>query len=207
MIIKDEISFLFEKFKINVSGILHIGAHHCEELPIYLKYTNKILWIEALPEIVEENKKNNKELKIINAVVTDVDGDDIEFNITNNIKCSSIFDLHLHKDVHPEVIVEKKIHLKTKTIKTIFKENNILDNDFNVLVMDIQGAELLALKGMGDIIKNIEYIYIEVSEKPMYKGSCLIDDVHNFLYDFGFERKYLMLLNNYGNAFYIKNNY
>ena len=31
------LSGLFEHFKLNITGILHIGAHECEELNDYLK--------------------------------------------------------------------------------------------------------------------------------------------------------------------------
>ena len=51
---------LKQKFNINVRGILHVGAHTCEELSAYLQLginINNIYWIEALPELVEKNKK------------------------------------------------------------------------------------------------------------------------------------------------------
>ena len=41
--------------KDKVKGVVHIGAHTCEELPFYYKLglTNQdILWIEANPKLV-----------------------------------------------------------------------------------------------------------------------------------------------------------
>ena len=201
---ENKLPFLLEKFHVKISGILHVGAHLCEEHPLYLNLTNRILWIEALPDFVERNKKNIQNLNIINAVVSDVDGELVEFNITNNTKCSSMLDLGHHKNVHPEVFVESKLKLKTKKISTLYKENNINYSDYNVLVMDIQGAELPALKGMGDILNFFDSIFIEVAEKAMYEGSCLLQDIDDFLSNLGYERKYLMLLNSYGDAFYLK---
>ena len=80
-IIDDLINF----FKLNVSGILHVGAHKCEELETYLKYTtiDKILWIEAIQELIDQNLKENPNLKIVNAVVSNKDEQDVEFKITN----------------------------------------------------------------------------------------------------------------------------
>ena len=42
---------LIQKYNIVLKGILHVGAHECEELNDYEKYLNrnKILWVEALP--------------------------------------------------------------------------------------------------------------------------------------------------------------
>lgn len=204
--IQNEISFLLNKFKVNVNGILHVGAHECEEYPTYLNFTSNILWVEALPSLIEKSLTKHPELNIVNAVVSDQDDQVIQFNITNNTKCSSILDLDYHKEIHPEIVIERQITLKTKTIQTIYRENNITETDYNFLVMDIQGAELLALKGMGNILNNMDAIYIEATEKPLYEGGCVLDDLDNFLFNLGYSRKYLMLLNSYGNAFYLKNN-
>ena len=199
----ENIEELFSFFKVNVNGILHIGAHKCEELETYLKYTtiDKVLWVEAIESLVNENPS----LKIVNAVVSDEDGKNIEFKVANLTKCSSILDLKYHKEIHPEVEIVEIISMQTKTIQTLYKENNIIPSDYNTLVMDIQGAELLALKGMGEIINNIDIIYVEVNEKELYEGCCKLDTLNDFLINLGFNKKYLMLLNGYGNAFYLKN--
>ena len=58
MLIK--MSELIQKFKLNIQGIFNIGAHNCEELTDYILNninTANIYWIEALPELVEKNKK------------------------------------------------------------------------------------------------------------------------------------------------------
>lgn len=203
----ENIDELFSFFKVNVKGILHIGAHKCEELETYLKYTtvDKILWVEAIKSLIDKNLEKNPLLKIINAVVSDEDGKDIEFKITNLTNCSSILNLKYHKEIHPEIKIVETISMQTKTIQTLYKENNINKLDYNTLVMDIQGAELLALKGMGDIINSVDIIYVEVNEKELYEGCCKLDTLNDFLINLGFDRKYLMLLNGYGNAFYLKN--
>jgi FkbM family methyltransferase len=202
----ENIDELFFFFKVNVKGILHIGAHKCEELETYLKYItiDRIVWVEAIESLIKQNLEKNPNLNIINAVVGDEDGKDIEFKITNLTNCSSILDLKYHKEIHPNVEVVEVVKMQTKTIQTLYKENNINPLDYNTLVMDLQGAELLALKGMGDILNNINNIYVEVNEKELYEGCCDLNSLDNYLTSFGFERKYLALLNGYGNAFYLK---
>ena len=201
----EAIDELISFFKLNVKGILHVGAHKCEELEVYSKYTTEsnIYWVEAIKDLVDQNLENNPNLNLINEVIGDEDGKDIEFKITNNTLSSSILELGEHKNLHPNVVVSKIIKAKTKTIKTILSENKIEDK-FNLLVLDLQGAEMLALKGLGDLLNNFEVVYTEVNEKEIYKECCILEDLDLYLSKFGFERKYLNTLNSYGNALYIR---
>jgi len=201
----ENIDELFSFFNINVKGILHVGAHKCEELKTYLKYTtiDKILWIEAIQELIDQNLKENPNLKLVNAVVSDKDGQDVEFKITNLTNCSSILDLGYHKEIHPHIEVIETINLKTKTLKTILNQNN-LENEYNILILDTQGAELLVLQGLSSLLNNFNTIYTEVNEEELYSGCCKLEDLDLYLNDFGFKRKYISTLNGYGNALYIK---
>ena len=47
------------------------------------------------------------------------------------------------------------IELKSITIDTFVKNNNIDIKNYNHWVIDIQGAELLALKGAKESLKNV----------------------------------------------------
>jgi FkbM family methyltransferase len=199
----ENINELLQFFNCDVKGVLHVGAHKCEELSTYNKYTNNIVWIEAIKSLVEENLQLNPDLNIINEVIGDIDGKEIEFKITNNVFSSSILDLKYHKKIHPDIFVTSTYKTKTKSLKTIYKEYN-LKSDLNLLVLDLQGVELLALTGLGDLINDFNYIYTEINEEEIYEDCCKLNDIDSYLTKYGFEKKYLMVLNGYGNAFYIK---
>jgi len=198
----ETIEELINFFKLPIKGIIHLGAHKCEEYPIYKKFTNNVVWIEAIPELIKAAQEKCPELNIINEIVGDVDGEDIEFKITNNTLSSSILNIKYHKEIHPNVVVERILKSQTKTLNTIISEYNLNINDYNLLTLDLQGAELLALKGLGDNIKNLDYIYTEVNEKELYEGCCLLNDLDIYLGYFGFDRKFITTLNSYGNALY-----
>jgi len=201
----ETIDSLIPFFKLNVKGILHVGAHKCEEQDVYLKYTSNenIYWVEAIDYLVEENLKSKPELNLINECIGDVDGKEVTFKISNNTLSSSMLELGEHKNLHPNVSFVKVLDKKTKTLKTILEENKI-ENKFNLLVLDLQGAELLALKGLGDLLDNFDFIYTEVNEKEIYLDCVLLKDLDIYLSNLGFDRKYLNTLNSYGNALYIK---
>ena len=75
-----------------------------------------------------------------------------------------------------------------------------------MLNMDIQGSELLVLKGSTNILKNFDLIYTEINFKEMYEGCALADDLDNFLEIYGFYRSMTSTpeSEHWGDAIYIK---
>ena len=48
--------------------------------------------------------------------------------------------------------------------------------------MDLQGAELIALKSMGkELLSTVKVIHTELEMTPIYKDQCLFEDVNQFL--------------------------
>jgi len=196
---------------IEISGALHIGAHECEELPFYqnrLKISDKkIIWIEAMfykvNELINRNVPN-----VYNAVVTDKDDDTILFNIANNGQSSSVLEFETHSIEHPDVKMIDRIEKKTITVDTFFERNNLDASQCHFWNFDIQGAELLALKGATKSIVYAKAIYLEVNEKELYKGCGLIGDVDSFLLTHGFIRVATDISNHgWGDALYLNTKY
>ena len=90
-------------------------------------------------------------------------------------------------------------------MNTLLSENNINVNDYDFLNIDIQGAELLALKGFGDLLNNIKYIYTEINTNTLYKDCALVSEIDEYLFKYGFKRvETLMTEFEWGDALYIK---
>lgn len=172
-------------------GIIHVGANTGQEIGLYAKYNLPVIWIEPIPEIfqiLQSNLKSYKRQIAITGLVTDLDNEDYHFNVaSNNGASSSILELSLHQDIWPDVTFEKKIKLTSKILPTILKENNISITDYDMLVMDTQGSELLILKGAISILKNFKYIKTEVPDFESYKGCCQLKDIELFLNSYGFK--------------------
>jgi FkbM family methyltransferase len=175
-----------EKYEIP-RGIIHIGAHLREERNDYLAMgINNLLWIEGNKKVYQTASTGNfleNEL-FFNEVMADKDGETLEFKITNNGESSSILELEKHKVYHPHIYVTETVKVKTKRFDTLVKENNVDISKYNFLNLDIQGAELLALKGFGDLLSGIDYVYTEVNETDIYKDCALIGEIDNYLSDF-----------------------
>jgi FkbM family methyltransferase len=75
------------------------------------------------------------------------------------------------------------------------------------LWIDVQGAELLVLKGAERLLPNVRSIFVEVSIRPeLYRGSATFAEIDSLLRGFGFQLALLGLDKAVltGNAFYIR---
>ena len=195
---------LIQKYNIQFKGILHVGAHECEELNDYEKYLSrdKILWIEALPDKVVLCKEKYPNILIENAIVSDT-VENVRFNISNNGQSSSILDFGLHSHFHPHVHYIGHFVSETKLLNDILPKYNI---EFNFLNFDIQGAELKALKGMEEYLNKVDYLYTEVNSDYVYKDCALIKELDEYLLKFGLHRVETRWCGQckWGDAFYIR---
>ncbi len=201
---------LFHHITTLIKGVIHIGAHECEELGGYSNYfglhNDKIIWIDAIKTKVDMMKNKIPSLMIYNECISDVDDKEVEFKITNNYESSSILDLKTHLFEHPHIYVIHKEILNTKKMKTFMDENKFDSKKFNFLNLDIQGAELLALKGFEEYLEDIDYIYTEVNINELYDGCALLHQIDEYLSKYNFKRVMIELTQHgWGDAFYIKN--
>jgi FkbM family methyltransferase len=192
------------KYNIKFNGILHVGAHECEELKDYLNYlpNNKILWVEALAGKVNLCRLKFPNILIENAIVSDVI-ETVRFNVSNNGQSSSILNFGLHSKYHPHINYIGYFYQETKLLKNIIANYDI---SFNFLNFDIQGAELKALKGMEEYLHNVDYLYTEVNSDYVYKECCLITELDDYLKKFGLYRVQTKWCEDFkwGDAFYIR---
>jgi FkbM family methyltransferase len=194
---------LVRKYNIQFKGILHVGAHECEELADYERYIsrNKILWVEALPGKVSLCKERYPNVLIENAIVSDVI-EDVVFKVSNNGQSSSILDFGLHSHYHPSVHYITAFNGTTTLLKSILPKYDIA---YNFLNFDIQGAELKALKGMEEYLPNVDYLYTEVNSDYVYKECALIGELDEYLMTFGLHRVETKWTDcKWGDAFYMR---
>ena len=192
-----------------VKGVIHVGAHECEERDGYLSNFNlddsKIIWIDAIAEKVHLMKSTIPGLIIFNECISDKDYEDVSFMVTNNYQSSSMLNFKTHAVEHSHVVETHRLKLKTKTMNTLFAENDLNPQNYNFLNLDIQGAELLALKGASNILPHIDYIYSEINVKELYENCVLINELDHFLHQNGFKRiQTEMTYHGWGDAFYVR---
>ncbi|WP_228056526.1 FkbM family methyltransferase [Microcoleus sp. LEGE 07076] len=206
---KLDIQKLCEQNSITPRGVIHIGAHEGIELSSYQAMgLEKILFIEANPVVFERLQANMAacpNVQAVNCAISDRNGT-IDLHVTSFDQSSSILPLKHHQEVYPHITETHQITVQSKTLDTLLQEQELNPSDFNILNIDIQGAELLALQGATNWLKSVELINTEVNYEELYEGCALIDQLDKFLEEHGFERVATTtpIHPSWGDAIYVK---
>ena len=142
---------------------------------------------EPIPELTEGLQKRfegHANIYIIPKAVG-AETKTISFNLVNNLVSSSIF---------PVSDIKKHYHGEKVGIKQILNVNMVrLDEALNgidgidILKLDLQGYELEALKGCGDLLKDIKIVTTEIEFVPLYESQPLFGDIDIYLRSNGFK--------------------
>ena len=199
---------------IKITGAIHVGAFLGEELSQYraLGLTNTILFepqkklfdIVNFKCIVKEKAFNvalGSEESVVGMFISDREG-----GVSNGAGASSsILAPKKHLTEHPEVTFPSKESITVKRFDKFVQENGVDISNHNLLNIDVQGYELEVLKGMGEELEKIQLIIAEVNRDEMYEGCPMIEDVDDYVKEFGFERVAVAWQSeSWGDALYVK---
>ncbi len=192
---------IIKRFQIPTNFVLHVGGNIGQEANDYDALNFKqILWVEGYPPSVKklkENLKDKKNHKIIECMVSDIPEEKVNFTVTYNVlkpddESSSTMLTPTHS-WHTDlswIKVKKKLRLKCSRLDYVLPkkvDNNILNN-LDLIVFDIEGSELKALRSLGDIINFPKFAIIESSIKENFVNGPLLRDIDNFMFEKNFRR-------------------
>lgn len=178
--------------------IFDIGSRDClQSIEFYHAFPNaKIYAFECNPNTIPICRKNiypySNRISLFDCAITDYDGEIVFYPINQhktrtswkdgNPGASSIFKSN---GMYPmERYVQDEIVVPCHRLDTIINQYQI--NTPDIIWIDLQGAELLAFKSLGNYISDVKYIYTEVSHRPIYEGQVLFDELNSFLYNHQF---------------------
>lgn len=186
-------------------GVLHVGAHMGEEKLLYEEAAwSPVIWVEAQPELVKylEQQFEGTSDQVICATIWDENDITLKLNISSNSGSSSLLEFGTHKDSYPQISFTKEIDVKTSRLDRVLNSEHLP----NFLNLDIQGVELQALRSLGDLINKLDYIYVEVNTKEVYKDCTKLVELDKYLTKHGFKRvitrRYLR--HGWGEALYVR---
>ena len=183
-----------DRFLRQASGVIHVGANTGQERDLYQQHGLRVVWIEPIPEVFDRLRANIQAYPMqsaFQALVTDKDDEGYQFHVSNyEGLSSSILQLKLHNDIWPDVTFTRTLALRSVTLPSLLRREGIDVADYDALVMDTQGSELLILKGAASILPDLRFVKTEVPDFESYEGCCQLEDMTRFLEQLGF-REYV----------------
>lgn len=205
-----DIGSMLTRHGILPRGVIHVGAHQAGELNEYLRLGfAKILYVEANPALIpalrEKATAHPGKVFVVHAAAADVDGV-AQLHVTSMDQSSSILPLGKHLDIYPSIHVVGKVEVPSRRLDTILAEEGLEASDFNFLNIDIQGAELMALRGAPDLLSGVAAVNIEVNLQELYQGAALLGELEGFMAEAGFNRAAMVTPwhPTWGDAFYVR---
>ena len=192
-------------WNVKPSSLVHVGAHNAEELEQYAEAGwNQVTWIEAQPSKIQGLKSRiPPHHKLIEAAVWHEEGIRLKLNIMTNTESTSLLKLGTHAKEHPTVTLVEEIDVETQTLSNLLRDEKTPD----LIALDIQGAELNAIRGFGVRISEVKWVYCEVNRQELYEGCCLVSDLDSYLQQYGFKRSITKWTpHGWGDALYINKN-
>lgn len=184
--------------KSTVKTILELGSRDgLDAIEMSEYYDADVFAFECNPsaiEICKDNLHGHERVHLYEQAVWDEEGTISFYPVINgNTGASSCFvaidDYPYETPYEQEEIVVPSIRLENW-----FEKEGCFPE---LICIDLQGAELRALKGMGEIPSSVKYIITEGQTKPMYEGVNLIPEIEEYLEEFGFSIRADKLVNPY----------
>ncbi len=109
-----------------------------------------------------------------------------DFYVYEDTTCNSLFEASIERDSYGILKLKSKISVDAITLDEFCSNESI--NNIDILKMDIEGGELLALKGSRSLLERekIKMIYTEVMFAHHFNKGVLFSQINDFLTGFGF---------------------
>ena len=76
--------------------------------------------------------------------------------------------------------------MRSSRLDSLFVSKGIQPSDYPALVMDVQGAELLVLKGAGQMLGEFRFVKAEAADFESYIDCAKLEDLRQYLEPWGF---------------------
>lgn len=174
-------------YKMNISGIIHVGGHFGEEICEYVEtgIQNIVIFEPLVSNFItlERNVRNlNANIQGHQVALGSAEGTVDMYVSSNKGLSSSILKPKKHLTQYRDITFNVKENVELKTLDSYNYKN------FNFLNMDVQGYELEVLRGAKKTLEYIDYVYCEVNRDEVYEDNAYIEEIDEFLSSYNMER-------------------
>ncbi len=151
-------------------------------------YTGRIISFEPLAQSYESLKirsSKDKKWDCFNVALGDVNKE-VEMSVSGRVTSSSLLPMtETHISAMPPSATISKERIVVRTLD-LFLGSEIKPDERIYMKIDVQGFEMLVLKGAEKILNQVVAMELELSLAQLYQGGPLFIDMLNYMEDLGF---------------------
>jgi len=171
------------------AAVIHVGAHEGQEVAAYVAAgARSIVLVEANPRHVatlRERFAGTPEVRIAGCAVGAEPGTAqlrLHTSRSGDTQSASLLELAELGEVGT-VRTEGAIEVEVRTLDDV-----AAGEACDLLVVDVQGAELLALRGATELLRRVRAVVCEIELRPLYAGAPAEEAIVELLGAAGLER-------------------
>lgn len=195
---------LVREFGLSQNSILHVGAHVGQEVPEYLSLGfAQVLALEPQPNVfLDLQRRFGHDPRVIVRMVAAGSKSGLApmFVADNEGQSSSLLRPMLHLHDAPHVGFESEITVEIVRLDEILPT----DHPYSFWVLDAQGYELEVLKGSGDRLARVNYLFTETNRGDVYESCAQIQELDELLMEHGLFRLLTRWWGSWGDALYAR---
>lgn len=180
----------FETQLKQCTGLLHVGANVAQEAAAYDRMGLPVVWVEGLPDLAAQARITTAAYPnqiVLQTIVSDKSGETVTMRrANNNGASSSILNYVDEGGLWPEIEMVEELELQTDTIDGIMAKHPSAFSKIDACLLDIQGAEYLALKGATRFLRQVKLVSVETCEMELYEGGARPEALSEILTSAGF---------------------
>lgn len=198
-----------------ISNVVQVGASGGQEIPMFDQFeVQHAVMIEPLDypfSILKNNIGGRANYLPVQCAVGAKDGEEVTlFVASNDGQSSSILKPANHLTLYPRISFETKINTNSFTLDTIVASvranHRTFPEVYDLIYVDVQGAELEVFKGARRCLQAARYIFTEVGFGGGYEKDVSYLRLAQYLDEFNYK---LVELNinpqfGYGDAFFMR---
>ena len=180
--------------RTSVRTILELGAHDgSDTIELFKHFDADIHAFECHPDIIplaRERYHACPRIRLVEKAVWDADTRTPFYPVIRTTQNGQLLDnpgassCFLARDDYHQRYEQSVTEVEAMRLDGYCATHGLTRID--LICMDVQGAALHALRGLGDGLRNVRYIIAELEKRPLYRGQALYPEVAAHLAAHGF---------------------